>query len=197
MAEYAQTRQHHETRFFQYPSPTSENFTDSAIGSEIMNDPKSRLQIRLDDLQRRIIRSSLADGTLTAIHESLDHIGDLLSSDDAETESEEPDMEVGLGISGVEIVDPDYSPEASTPTGLDAPEGICRAQSQDATLAQSQALLVRVTHAVEQLRLREEEFRVSNNLNHSVDNATPNKQYSISTTLRLSRQKQERNGSCD
>ena len=159
MARYAQ---HHQTHFFQYPSPTAENFTDSAIGSEIINDPQSRLQTRWDELQRRITRASLTDDTVTAIEKSLDHISNLLSCNTTGRETEEMDLEIGLGISGVEISDSDYTAESSTtPTVPIAPEAICRPQAADETAAQSQALLERVTRAVEQLRHREEEFRVS------------------------------------
>ena len=184
MAGYAQTRQHYPTRFFQYPSPTSENFTDSAIGSEVITDPKNHLQVRWDELQRRITRTSVAEETVTAIHKSLDHIDDLLSLETTGTELEETNIEFGLGISGVGIADSVYNAEASTPTGADAPEAICRPQLENETLAQSQALLIRVTHAVEQLRLRGEEFRVSNGLNRSVHSAKANIPYSTSTTSR-------------
>lgn len=182
MAGYARIRQHHQTRFFQYPSPTSDHFTDSAIGSEVMNDPKSRLQTRWNKVQRRITQSFLTDETVTAIHKSLDHIGGLLSFDITGTETVDANIEIGLGISGVEITDSDYTAEVSTPTAPDAPEFICRPQSEDDTLAQSQALLMRVTHAVEQLRLREDEFRVRNDPNCSVHSATSDIPHSISTT---------------
>jgi hypothetical protein len=181
---YAQSERHYQTRFFQYPSPTSGNSTDSAIGSELMMDPKSRLQTRWNQMQRRITHISLADATVTAIHKSLDQIDNLLSFDRNETESEGTNSEIGLGIAGVEIADSDHTAEATTPTTPDALEAICRSQSDGETLEQSQALLIRVKHAVEQLRIREEEFRVSNHPNHSVDSAPPNIPYSISTTSR-------------
>ncbi len=135
-------------------------------------------------MQRRITHISLADATVTAIHKSLDQIDNLLSFDRNETESEGTNSEIGLGIAGVEIADSDHTAEATTPTTPDALEAICRSQSDGETLEQSQALLIRVKHAVEQLRIREEEFRVSNHPNHSVDSAPPNIPYSISTTSR-------------
>lgn len=172
MAAYAQTRQHYQTRFCHYPSPTFEDFTDSAIGSEFTNDPKSRLQTRWNELQRRVTRASLADETVTAIHKSLDHIDGLLSLDNTKSGTEETNLASGLGISGLEINDSDYTADNSTPTVPNAPEVRCQPHSEDETIAQSQALLARVTQAVEQLRHREEEFRASTHPNRTVNTAS-------------------------
>ena len=166
MAGYAAPQRHEQAQFFQNPSPTSENFTDSAIGSDTMVDTKDRLQGRWNEMMKRMAQTPLADQTVTAIHEHLDNIENLLSKTVLGTEREDTDMSIGLGISGVEVDDSEYTTEHTTPTAHDAPEPICRPDPKGETLAHSQALLERVARAVEQLRFREEEFRVSDRYWH-------------------------------
>lgn len=163
MASYASRPPRDPAHYFQYPSPTSNTFTDSAIGSEVIDDTKGRLFSRWNEILSRITHTSLADKTVTAMHKNLDVIDNLLSWDATEEEGE-TDKASGLGISEFKTDDSVYTMAHMTPTASiapDAPEAMCRSESKEEALVGSQALLVRVTEAVDQLRRREEEFRVS------------------------------------
>ncbi|KAI9879420.1 MAG: hypothetical protein M1830_008551 [Pleopsidium flavum] len=149
------------TQYFQYPSPTSNTFTDSAIGSEVIGDTKGRLLDRWNEIMSRIVHTSLADKTVTAMHKTLDEVDNLLSWNATE-QNEETEESSGLGISGLQDDSSVYTTAHITPTASiapDAPEEVCRSESKKDVILESQALLMRVTEAVNQLRRREEEFR--------------------------------------
>lgn len=165
------------------PSPSSNTFTDSALGSDMMDNKKGHLLRRWNQMLSCIARTSLEDRAVTAMHKHLDEVENLISWDIMD-ENRRVDETDGLGISGLSTEDSVYFEENITPAASiapDAPERMCRSGWMEETSVEAQALLLRVTEAANQLRCRQGEFQVSGSHRQMWRHGWLNKTYSICT----------------
>lgn len=99
---------------------------------------------------------------MVALNRKLDEVESVLGWPMPGNETDEATkQECGLGFTNtVDIEQLSEASEEMTPPASDAPERLSSSMVDDQTLSCDSALLGRVTRAVEQLRQRQQEFKV-------------------------------------
>ena len=144
------------TRFRSFQSPTSDYLTVSSIVTGVSKDPKAQLYQRWQDLSNRIFDKRLSRYSVIALNRNLDEIENLLAVDAPELAPADS-QHAGLGIFKPRVDGTiEQDDEISRPAGWMLDTTSRQAQGHE----DAAPLLERITNVVEELRHRQEEFKV-------------------------------------
>ncbi len=150
---------------FHSTSPISDCFTqttNTTTTTAALGDPQALLVERWKILGSNLFTGHMSWKTVVALNRKLDEVERVPGWPMLEKETDEAkEYECGLGITNT--VDAEQLLEATeevTPPASDAPEQLRLSLVDDHRLGRGSALLERVSQAVEQLRQRQQEFKV-------------------------------------
>ena len=147
-------------------SPTSDDLTQSTSSvrtTRSATDPQNLLLQRWHQISSDVATRKLSRKTVIALDRNLDEVEELISWDAPEKRQGREVDYVGLGI-GPDVFE--HKTIASTPLtpprsrGFDAPRGDEHGVIDEAPLQQMEPMLEKITYLVNELRKRQEEFRV-------------------------------------
>lgn len=147
---------------FQSQSFTFDYFTQTTNTTATLGDPQAQLLERWKGFGSYLSSGRLSWKTVIAIDRKLDEVQNVLRRSMPEKEGEEGKKnELGLGITrNFEAEQPSEATGEVTPPASEVPESLRLSAVDDQTTNSDSKLLERVTQAVEQLRRRQQEFKV-------------------------------------
>ena len=147
---------------FKSQSSTSDYFTQTTQITTTLGDPQAQLLERWKWLGSYISSGRLSCKTVIAVDRKIDEVENALQWSTLEKEGgEEKKHELGLGITReLETEQPSEATGEVTPPASEAPDPFRLLAIDNQKTNSDSALLERVAQAVEQLRRRQQEFKV-------------------------------------
>ena len=156
------TPAHTLSHSFQSQSSTSDYFTQTANTSATLGDPQTQLWNRWKSLGSYLSTGHMSWKTVIALNRKLDEVESVLGGSVLEQDGNRGKQhEFGLGITKeLEKEQPLEVLGEVTPPVSEAQGRLSSLVVDDSTLSSNSALLKRVTQAVQQLRQRQQDFKV-------------------------------------
>lgn len=147
---------------FRSPSPGSDYFTQTTPSTTKSSNPRGQLLERWQTIADHVASKRIPWDVVIALNRNLDTAENILSSRAPLDESWKARLEdSGLGISNMEDSVSDFRSVSKTnPPAANAPEDTGEVEGDRRVPQMDEALLARVTQAVDQLRKRQRESKV-------------------------------------